>query len=281
MDGDVVRVARERPALALAAGQVRYQLLLIVRSPLATFTVVVIPLTLLVALDLVTPEMTLVALRGMRIADFLTPAMATFAMLNACYVNVVTSVVLARETGILKRLHGTPLPLWAYIVGRTIAAMVLCALSITVVAAVAALFFDVRITAERVGGLAASLGLGALCFSALGLAVSGLVTRPDASLPLAYGTILPLAFVSDVFFPSTSAPAWLRDVAAAFPLSPIAKPAEAVYAPGAASWSMSATQVGVVLAWTAGALLVATVAFHWEPGRARPITTLRGRLRYS
>jgi ABC-type multidrug transport system permease subunit len=281
MDGGPARAPRKRPALALVLRQVHYQLLLVVRSPLATFTVVVIPLTLLVALDLVTPEMTLVALRGMRIADFLTPAMATFAMLNACYVNVVTSVVLARESGILKRLHGTPLPFLAYIVGRIIAAMLLCAVSITVVVAVAALFFDVGITAERIGGLAVSLGLGALCFSALGLAVSGLVTRPDASLPLAYGTILPLAFVSDVFFPSTSAPTWLRNVAAAFPLSPIAKPAEAAYAPGGGGWSMTALQVGVVLAWTFGALLLATAVFHWEPGRARPITTLRGRLRYS
>ena len=270
---------RKRSAPALAVAQVGYQLLIALRSPLATFTVLVIPLMLLVALDLVTPEMTLVALRGMRVGDFLTPAMATFAMLNACYVTVVTSVVLARESGILKRLHGTPLPLWAYVIGRIAAALFMCVLSVVAVLAVAALFFDVHLTATRVGGVAASLGLGALCFSAVGLAVSGLVTRPDASLPLAYGTILPLAFISDVFFPSTSAPTWLRHVAEAFPLSPIAKPAEAVFAPGSAGWSMTAMQFGVVLAWTAGALLVAAIVFHWEPGRPRPVTTLRGRLR--
>jgi hypothetical protein len=51
-------------------------------------------------------------LHGIRYADFRTPAMGVFALLNACYVNVITSVVIAREDGTLKRLHGTPLPLW-------------------------------------------------------------------------------------------------------------------------------------------------------------------------
>jgi ABC-2 type transport system permease protein len=265
----------KRPLSVLAWTQVSYQLRLLARTPLAAFTVLAMPLMLLVALNLVTPEMTLDALRGLRVADFLTPAMATFAMLNACYVNVVTSVVLAREGGVLKRLHGTPLPLWAYLVGRISAALLMCVLSVAAVLAVAALFFDVQLSASRVGGLAASLSLGALCFSLIGLAVSAMVTRADTSLPLAYGTILPLAFISDVFFPSTSAPVWLRHFAEAFPLSPVVKPAETVFATRS-GWTMTGPQLGVLLGWTAAALLVAVVFFHWEPGRPHPLQTLRG-----
>lgn len=264
-----------RPVPAMAWTQLTYQLRLLIRSPLATFTVLAVPLMLLVALNLVTPEMTLGALRGMRVADFLAPAMASFAMLNACYVNVVTSVVLARENGILKRLHGTPLPLWAYLIGRITAALLMCALSVGAVLAVSALFFDVEVNSARVGGLAASLSLGALCFSLLGLAVSSVVTRPDTSLPLAYGTVLPLAFISDVFFPSTSAPVWLRHVADAFPLSPVVKPAEAVFASGH-GWSMTGPQLGVVFGWTAASLLAVLLFFHWEPGHPHPLRTIHG-----
>lgn len=265
----------DRPLPALAWSQLNYQLRLIGRSPLATFTVLAVPLMLLVALNLVTPEMTLGALRGMRVADFLTPAMATFAMLNACYVNVVTSVVLARENGVLKRLHGTPLPLWAYLLGRVSAAVLMCALSVGAVLAVSALFFHVDVTAARLGGLSASLSLGALCFSLMGLAVSSLVTRTETSLPLAYGTVLPLAFISDVFFPSTSAPSWLRHVAEAFPLSPVVKPAEAVFGAGQ-DWSMTGPQLGVVFGWVAVSLFAAVLFFHWEPGRPHPLRTIRG-----
>ena len=56
--------------------------------------------------------------RELRYAQFLTPAVCVFCLLNACYVTTVTSVVLAREEQILKRLRGTSLPAWTYPAGR-------------------------------------------------------------------------------------------------------------------------------------------------------------------
>ena len=117
--GRAVRTApltRSRFGLLLAAGQVRYQLLLLMRSPMSTFTAVIIPFIVLMALFIANPGVATRHLGHTSYADFLIPAMATFALLNACYVNTITSVVLAREEGVLKRLHGTPLPLWAYVI---------------------------------------------------------------------------------------------------------------------------------------------------------------------
>lgn len=249
--------------LLMAAGQVRYQLTLVTRSPIATFTVLVIPLMLLVVLDLVSPQAT--ALRGVSYAAFLTPAMATFSLINACYVNVITSVVIAREEGILKRLRGTPLPLWAYLLGRMAAAVVVAAVSIAVVVTVAALFLGVHGGPGRIANLAAVAALGGACFTALGFAVSSFVPRPDVALAVAYGTFLPIAFISDVFFPSTTSRHWLEDVAAAFPVAPVAKAAGHGFLVGG-GWPMTAGQLGVVLAWTAGALAFAAFTFRWEPG---------------
>ena len=116
--------ARRRtwPGAVLVPGQVRYQLLLLARSPLGTFISLVIPLMLLVALDLVTPEMTLQSLGGVRVVQFLTPAMASFAVLNAGFVDVLVGTTVAREQGVLTRLESTPLPTWAYFAGRLVAA---------------------------------------------------------------------------------------------------------------------------------------------------------------
>ncbi len=250
--------------LLMAGGQVRYQLTLVSRSPIATFTVLVIPLMLLVVLNLVSPEASS-ALRGISYAAFLTPAMATFALINACYVNVITSVVIAREEGILKRLRGTPLPLWAYVLGRMAAAVVVAAVSIAVVVAVAAWFLGVPVGADRIGNLVGVAALGGACFTALGFAVSSFVPRADVALTVAYGTFLPIAFISDVFFPSTTSRQWLADVAAAFPVAPIAKAAEHGFLAGG-GWPMTAGQLGVVLGWTAGALAFAALTFRWEPG---------------
>jgi len=258
-----------RFGLRLAAGQVRYEVLLLLRSPLGTFTALVIPVMVLVALNVATPEMTLRELDGYRFADFLTPAMATFALLNACYVNVITSVVIARENGVLKRLHGTPLPLWAYMAGRVFAAACVAVVSMLVVLGIGTLFLDVDLSVRRLALLAGVAALGVATFTTLGIAVSALVPRPDSALPVAYGTILPIAFVSDVFFPATTAPEWLRHTAAALPVSPLARSAEAIFISDARGWPMTQTQLIVILAWFAGAVLLSAAAFRWEPRAAR------------
>ncbi|WAX55996.1 ABC transporter permease [Jatrophihabitans cynanchi] len=259
---------RSRFGLQLAAGQVRYQVLLLLRSPIGTFTALVIPLMLLVALNVATPEGTVRVLHGTRYADFLTPAMAVFAVLNACYVNVITSTVLAREGGILKRLRGTPLPLWAYVLGRGVAAAVVALASVIVVVAVGSVFLHVHLDGGRVAALAGVTGLGIVSFTILGLAVSTLIPRPDSALPVAYGTLLPLAFISDVFFPATGEPGWLHQVAARFPLAPIAEAAERIFTTTGTGWPMSQSQLTVTLAWTAGSSLITGAAFRWQPGSA-------------
>lgn len=257
--------SRSRFGLVLAAGQVRYQLLLLRRSPMGNFTTLIVPLMLLVVLNVATPPAALAQLHGVPYAYFLTPAMGTFALLNACYVNVITSVVIAREGGILKRLHGTPLPLWAYVVGRMAAAAVTAAASVIIVFIVGVSFLHVHLNGHRVAALVGIAALGIASFTALGMAVSTWVPRPDTALPIAYGTILPLAFLSYVFFPATTAPRWLQHVADGFPLAPIAKSAERAVSGASSGWPMSLAQLSVVLAWIVGALLVTTIGFRWQP----------------
>ena len=90
--------------------------------------------------------------------------------------------------------------------------------------------------------------------------------KTDAALPVAYGTVLPLAFISDVFFPSEHAPHWLYNLASAFPVAPAARAMEAAFKPATHSWPMPATGLLVVLGWSAAAAAVIALGFRWEPG---------------
>lgn len=262
-----------RPSASLAWRQVGYQLLLLSRSPLGTFTVLVVPLMLLWALTTMNPQDSVRSQGYAQYADFLTPAMATFALLNACYVNVATSVVTAREAGVLKRLHCSPLPLWAYVVGRLGAAAVVGGLAFWVVLLAGWLFLGVPLDAGRVAALLALSALGVVTFSLLGVALSTVVRSTDSALPLAFGTLLPVAFISDVFFPIGSAPAALQDLARALPVSPVSRSAEQVVRDG--GWPMTAGQALVLLAWTLLAATVTVVLFSWEPGGALRRVRLR------
>lgn len=249
---------------ALAWRQVGYQLLLLTRSPLGTFTVFAVPLMLLGALSIVNPADAMKDQGYARYADFITPAMASFALLNACYINVATSVVTAREAGVLKRLHSSPLPLWGYVAGRLGAAAVVGGLAFWVVMLTGALLLHASLDPARAGMLTAVALLGALAFSLLGVAVSTVVRSADSALPVAYGTFLPVAFISNIFFPIGHAPAALRHVAHALPVSAVSSAAEQVVRTGA--WALTGTQLLVLLAWGVVGGVVTLGLFSWEPG---------------
>ena len=257
---------RPRPVLPLAAGQVRYQLLLMLRSPFGFFLTLVVPLLMLVSLNVITPGNAAIVWGGRHYAQFLTPAISVFCLLNACYVTTITSIVLAREEGILKRLRSTPLPAWIYLAGRSGTAVVTAAVSAAVIIATGVVFFHVTMIWRAFGYFAGAAGLGIVCFFLLGAAVSIAVPKTDTALPVAFGTMLPLAFISDVFFSSVHTPRWLHDVASAFPVAPVARAMEAAFNPATRSWPMPATGLLTVLGWSVAAAAAMALAFRWEPG---------------
>ncbi|WIX98336.1 ABC transporter permease [Amycolatopsis mongoliensis] len=258
--------ARPRASVLLALGQIRYQLLLLVRNPMGFFIALVIPLLLLVCLNLLTPDAATAMPAGLHYAQFLAPAVAAFSLLNTCYVNTVTGVVLAREEGVLKRLRGTPLPTWCYLAGRLGSTFVTSAVAVAVIVTLAVTAFHVTVTARTIGYLAGVGCLGAVSFFLLGLAVVAVVPKSETALPVAYGTMLPLAFISDVFFSSAHAPQWLHDVASALPVAPVTRAMEAAFLPTAQSWPMPTSAMLTVGAWSLAAIVIIALTFRWEPG---------------
>ncbi|HYA51159.1 MAG TPA: ABC transporter permease [Streptosporangiaceae bacterium] len=267
---------RSRPPARLALGQVRYQLTLLLRSPLGFFLSIVFPLLLLICLKVITPAR---PVGGLPYAQWLTPAMCAFCLLNACYVTLITSIVLAREEGVLKRLRGTPLPAWTYLAGRSGSAFVTSVIACAVIIATGVAFFGVSIVWHALGYFAAAACLGVVCFFLLGAAVATAVPKTETALPIAFGTMLPLAFISDVFFSVAHPPAWLHDLASAFPVAPIAQAMEDSFNPATQSWPMPISGLLVVLGWSAAAIVVIALAFRWEPGPA-PAARGLGRSRH-
>lgn len=259
---------KPRPALLLAGGQILHQLILLVRNPLGFFITLVVPLLLLACLSLLTPDTVTAMPPGVHYSQFLTPAMATFSLLNACYVNNVTGIVLAREQGILRRLRGTPLPGWCYLAGRFGASMVSAALTLAIVFAIGVGLLHATWRWDATGRLLAVSVLAVCCFVLLGTAVSTIVPSTATGLPIAYGTMLPLAFISDVFFSSAHAPHWLHTVASVFPVAPIARGMEDAFSATGGAWPIPLTGMLCLGAWSAGAAATAVFAFRWEPAGA-------------
>jgi ABC-2 type transport system permease protein len=259
-----------RPSLLrLLAAQVVYQLRLLIRSPMASFATLVIPLMVLLAVNLLYAGTRLSDRGNILYAQFFTPAMVAFAVVNACYMSVISSTTLARDAGILKRIRSTPLPSWIYMAGRLVAAGVVAACAAIVVIAVGAGLYSFEIVWSAIPAVLATIGLAIFCFCALGLAVTVLVPAADSALPIAWGTILPLCFISDVFQPIDNAPGWLRAIASVFPLRPFADALQTAFNPIVGSRTIQWGHLGVLAGWGLAAAVFALVAFRWEPDDSR------------
>jgi ABC-2 type transport system permease protein len=137
-----------------------------------------------------------------------------------------------------------------------------------VIIATGVVFFNVSIVWHAFGYFVAAAFLGIGCFFLIGAAVTTVVPKSETALPIAFGTMLPLAFISDVFFYVSHPPTWLHDLASAFPVAPVARAMEDSFNPATQSWPMPLPGLLVVLGWSAAAIVVITLAFRWEPGAA-------------
>lgn len=247
------------------AAQVRYVHLAFLRNPAAAIFTLAFPLGLLIVLTALLRDGT-VERGGVTIdrPTYHVVAMALFGSISACYTNVAMTVTLARERGVLKRLRGTPLP-----IGTAVAARVLHATAVALVLVAATIAYGVAIGALAAPGLAggaATLGvvvLTAVCFSAIGLAVSTFVRDAAAAPPVVNGLSFPVLLLSGVFVPiGDDAPRWVGAFADVFPVQPAF---DALLAVSVGSSTIAASDLFVMLAWTSVAAVVAVRRFRWEP----------------
>jgi ABC-2 type transport system permease protein len=184
----------------------------------------------------------------------------------ACYAGVVVGLAAARDSGLLKRVRGTPLPMSIYLGSWLTGAALTGIAAVVLLFAVAVPAFGVHVCPRMLPAAAVTLVLGAATLAALGLAVASLVRSADEAMPVAQLTLLPLAFISGVFYPLDGAPGWLLSVAHAFPLFHIVDAFDACFAPQTTGGGWNPGDLAVIALWGAVGLRVAARRFRWEPG---------------
>lgn len=243
----------------LLARQVAYENRVFWRNPVAAFFTVAFPLILLAIFNLVFGGST-------RMTAYLVPGILALSVVGACFTNVAMGVAIDRDSGLLKRLRGTPLPTWALLGGKLAHAVLLAMLLAAVVAAAGALFYGVALPPAAVPACLLALALGAATCCALGLAATAAIPHAQAAPAIVQAAVLPLLFISDVFIPMHRAPAWLVAVADVFPLRHFVLALQAAFNPldaGGVPW-------GRLAAMTVWLLLGAAAAarfFRWEARR--------------
>lgn len=251
-------------AMGMVLTQVRYVNKAFWRNPAAAFFTFAFPLMFLVIFTALLGHGT-VRIGGRLVpqSTYYVAAMATFAVISACYNNIAIGITFQRDAGILKRTNGTPLPAVAYLGARVAHALLMAVLLVVITAAFGAVLYGAALPSGmallRFGVV---LIVGAATFSALGFAITALIPNADAAPAIVNASILPLLFLSGIFIPlGDNAPAWLLWIARMFPVRHFAEGMQAGFLGTGFHW----TDVAILAAWGAGGLLLAARYFSWQP----------------
>jgi ABC-2 type transport system permease protein len=199
-------------------------------------------------------------------STFYVSAIAAFSIITATYTNLAISVTATRDTGVLKRVRGTPLPGWAYMFGRIVHAILVALLLVAIVVAFGALFYHADVPGRSLPAFLTTVAVGAAVFSALGLAMTAFVPNAEAAPAVVNFSILPLLFLSDIFIPIQDPNAWYVKVAELFPVYHFSQAMKnAYFSPSGSGWRGG--DLLVIAAWGVLGVILAIRFFSWEPRR--------------
>lgn len=251
---------------ALTLSQVRYVNKAFWRNPASAFFTFAFPLMFLVIFTALLGHGTVaIGPRLINTTTYYVAAMASFAVISACYTNIAISVTFQRDAGVLKRTRGTPLPSAAFLGARMLHAVLIAVVLVVITAAFGRAFYSAAIPSG--GSLVRfliMLLIGAASFCALGFAITAAIPNADASPAIVNATILPLLFLSGIFIPfGNNTPSWVLWLARIFPVKHFADGMQAGFIGTGFHWS----DVLIVALWGIAGLILAARFFSWEPRR--------------
>jgi ABC-type multidrug transport system permease subunit len=97
------------------------------------------------------------------------------------------------------------------------------------------------------------------------MAVAAVIPNGEAAPVIANFTFFPIAFVSDLFFPTAGAPAWVGTVGSIFPVKHFAVALENTFHPFVQGSGFQWGHLAVMALWTVIGVVVAVRFFRWEP----------------
>jgi len=195
--------------------------------------------------------------------EVLLAGLLGYGAANTAFAGLAISLVIRRESGLLKRLRATPLPPPTYLIAVVTSILIVFALQTVALFAIGRLAFGTPLP-HNAASVAMLVVIGVAGFGGLGFAAASLIRSAEGASAVVNVILLPMAFVSGSFGPARNLPQVLQWVADVLPLKYYIDLAQDVYLRGIHVWSEPGA-VAVVLAWGLAGYLVAARRFRWEP----------------
>jgi ABC-2 type transport system permease protein len=186
---------------------------------------------------------------GIPYDDFFVPGILAYGVIAVTFINMAISTAILRDEGVLKRMQGTPLPRWAYVAAR-IGSTFLIMLAMTfVVLALGIGVWGVHLRAGALPGLIVILLLGTAAFTSLGIGITRFTPNAESGPVIVNLLVLPLTFVSNIWFPTDSLPTVVQKIASYFPIKALADGLQYVFDPRHHGTGLNGADVRTLVIW--------------------------------
>jgi ABC-2 type transport system permease protein len=233
--------------VTLLLHQLRFERKLFWRNPSAAFFNFVLPLVLLLLVASVFAD-------DDDELEILIPGIAGMAIMATTFTALAFNMVFLREQGMLKRIHGTPIPAGGYLGGLIASAVVNAVVQVVLVFAIGKVAYGVDLPDEPAAVIVYAI-TGVAAFAALGIAFSHAIPNFDAAGAYTNAVFLPVIFISGVFYSTDDLPPALELIGGALPLTHVID--------GLAGDGFGAG-LGVVVAWGVLGAILAVRYFRWD-----------------
>jgi ABC-2 type transport system permease protein len=204
-------------------------------------------------------------------AHYYLPGMLAAGLLLSGMQNLAVDIATERSDGTLKRLGGSPLPVFSYFIGKLGEVLVTALLQAALLLLVARVAFQVPLPTDP--ALWITFGwvflLGATTCAVLGIAVSALPRSGKSATAVVVPITLVLQFVSGVYLAFSQLPGWLQAFAGLFPLKWLAQGMRSVFLPSGFSaveqghtWDLPGVAT-VTSIWLVVGLVLCRITFRW------------------
>ena len=198
-----------------------------------------------------------------RAKDFLEAGMVGYGVASTAFAGLAITMVIRRESGVLKRIRATPLPPATYLGAVLASTFVVFLVEVVLILAIGRVLFHIPVP-HGLFSLLGVLVVGAACFAAMGLGLTSAVRSAEGASAVVNVVYLPMAIISGTFFTPHQFPTFLRAIADVLPLTYFTKLTRNVMLRHEHLWSQGAS-IAVVAGWGAVGLAVALFTFRWQP----------------
>jgi ABC-2 type transport system permease protein len=245
-------------AAVLAYRQWRLERRMFWRNPTAAFFSFVLPLLFLFLFGAIFSG-------DQKALNVIVPGILGLSVMSTTFNALAMNITFLREEGVLKRMHGTPMPPSSYLGGVAANAVSNATVQIVIVVLAGKLFFGIGWPKDWLE-LAVFCVAGVSTLAALGVAYSHVIPNFDAAPAYTNIVFLPVIFISGVFYDVDTAPQFLRDIAQVLPLTHIIDGLSAALVTGA-PLSDHLGDLAVVAAWGVLGTFFAVRGFSWQSKR--------------